>query len=369
MSYKIILTSLLATSFLWSCDSGSGNKEVDNYDVIPNLKNVADNIIVNRYKNLSTECESLKLAAAAFNTTSDQANLDALQTTFNNAYLAWQNVSAFQFGYAKTYSFRGMYNTFPTDTAEIKSIFAASSPNLEQASYIDATGFPGLDYVLFSENDVKVLERFNSSTNKEGAKNYLIGVATNLSNQATAAFNYWKNNSDGFRTTFSTSEEKSVGSPFSDFVNEFVWDVEFMKNYQLSYPAGKYTLNIARPELTEAIFSKSNLALFKEHILALERLYKGEDEFGTNGKGFDNYLLALGTEKNGVLLNTLILEQFALVQTKIDLLDGDLINAINTQETLINELFLESKRLVSYFKVDMCTAFNVQITFTDNDGD
>lgn len=369
MRHHFIILSIFATSLLWSCDADSGNQEVDNYDVTTILKNVADNIIIDRYKNLSTECEALRLAAIAFTTTSDQANLDELQAKYQNAYLAWQTTSAFQFGIAQTYSFRGIYNTFPTDTSEINSIFKASSPNLNQASYIDATGFPGLDFVLFSENDAAVLDRFNSSPDKEGAKHYIEGVTNTLATQAASAFDYWKNNTNGFKATFSTTNSKSAGSPFSDFVNEFVWDVEFMKNYQLSYPAGKYTLNIPRPELTEAIYSKVNLALFKEHLLALQRLYKGEDEFGTNGKGFDDYLIALGTTKNGTLLNTLILDQFGVIETKIDQLNGDLVNAINTQETLINELFLESKLLVSYFKVDMCSAFNVQITFTDTDGD
>lgn len=369
MKLKNITLSLIAASFLWSCEGDSGNTNEDNFDVSTILTNVADNIVAQRYDALRDAASELKLATVAFNASPDAINLSAVQNKLKAAYQAWQLNSVSNFGYSSSNGLRGIMNTFPTDTTEIKTIFAASSPNYAQASYIDATGFPGLDYAFFGSNNTEVLERFTTHANAQGAKDYILAIATGIFDHATAAFNFWENDENGFKSSFKSNTSKAAGSDFSNVVNEFVWDVEFMKNYQLSYPAGKYTLDIPRPELAESFYGKFNIDLYKEHLIALKAFYKGEDDQGANRKGFDDYLIELGTEKNGTALNTLILDQFDLIETKINLMSGDLNNAVNTQPLLITELFNENKLLVSYFKVDMCAAFGVQITYTDNDGD
>lgn len=369
MSLKNIGLFILAASLTWSCESDPKNTNTDNFDVSTILTNVADNIIIYRYENLSTAASNLETAATTFNTTSSQVNLDDLQEKFRLAYLAWQETSVFQLGYAQSNSLRATLNTFPTDTTDINTIMGSTNPDYEDTKYIGATGFPGLDFLLFSKTDADVIARFTTASNKQGAKDYLAAVTKFISTKASEATDYWKNNTDSYKSNFSSDKSKAVASAFSNLVNEFVFDVEQMKNYQLAVPAGKYTLNTPRPELTEAIYSEYNIELFKAHLAALKKLYIGEDGNGTNGIGFDDYLSELESKKSGKLLNTLILEQFDLIDDKIDLINGDLIDAINNQPQLITELFTESKLLVSYFKVDMCSEFGVQITFTDNDGD
>lgn len=369
MRLKHTILTIFAASFLWSCKDDCCTESPDNFDVSTILTNLADNIVPQRYDVLGDAALELKQAAVAFNASPDQINLNALRIKFKTAYKAWQINSVSNYGYSSTNGLRGIMNTFPTDTAEIKLIFAASSPNYAQASYIDATGFPGLDFVLYSKNDTEVLERFTTNSNAQGAKDYLLAITTGIYDHAVSAFNFWENDEGGYKSKFTANTSKSAGSDFSDVVNEFVWDVEFMKNYQLSYPAGKYTLDIPRPELAESFYGKCNIELYKEHLLALKAYYKGEDDQGANRKGFDDYLIELGTEKSGTLLNTLILDQFDVIEAKIDQMVGDLNNAVDTQPVLITELFNENKLLVSYFKVDMCSAFAVQLTYTDNDGD
>jgi len=369
MRLKNIGLILLAASFTWSCKSDTKSSSTDKFNVSTILTNVADNIIIDRYENLSTTTADLKNIALAFDTVTTQGNLDILQEKFRLAYLAWQETSVFQFGYAKSVSLRGAFNTFPTDTVEIKTLFSAATPNYEQASFIDATGFPGLDYILFSTDDAEVLARFTTATDKQGAKAYVIAITTLMAKKSDEVYDYWKNNEDAFKSNFKADNSKAVASSFSNLINEFVYDTEFMKNYQLSYPAGKYTLNTPRLELVEAIYSGFNIQLYKIHLAALKRLYLGEDAQGNNSVGFDDYLIKLESKKNGQSLNTLIIEQFDLIDEKIDLISGDLINAINNQPELINELFTENKLLVSYFKVNMCSEFGVQITYKDNDGD
>ena len=139
-----------------------------------------------------------------------------------------------------------------------------------------------------------------------------------------------------------------------------------MKNHQFSYPAGKYSP--VKIEIIEAIHSGYNIQLLKTHLLSLKKLYLGEDEDGNNGIGLDDYLIELKSEKDGKLLNTLIIDQFDLIEAKIDI-NLDFIDAINNQPVLIEDIHNELLKLVSYVKVPMMNEFNVTLNFNSGDGD
>ena len=367
MRIKNITLILITASLTWSCDSSKDNtEETDNFDVSQILTNVSENIIIERYKTLDETAGELKNSVITFNSNVSQANLDDLKNKFRLTYLAWQECSAFKFGYAESNALRATFNTFPTDTAEINTLLTLNNPNYAQGNYIDATGFPGLDYILFSHSDADILNRFSVDSNKEGAKSYLLGVVNILSSKSSEAYLFWKNNTDGFKADFSKDKSKAVSSAFSNLVNEFVYDTEFLKNHQFSYPAGKYSpVNL---KIIEAIYSGYNIQLLKAHLLSLKKLYLGEDENGNNGIGLDDYLIALKSEKDGKLINTIIIDQFDLIEGKIDI-NLDLIDAINNQPVLVEDLHNELLKLVSYVKVLMMNEFNVTLNFNSGDGD
>ena len=204
MRIKNITLVLITASLTWSCDSGkNNNEETDNFDVTQILTNVSENIIIERYKNLNETADELKSSVITFNSNVTQSNLDDLKNKFRLTYFAWQKCSAFKFGYAESNGLRGIFNTFPTDTNEIQTLLTLNNPNYEQGKYIDATGFPGLDYILFSHSDTDILNRFSVNSNKEGAKNYLLGVVNIISSKSNEAYLFWKNNTDGFKSDFS----------------------------------------------------------------------------------------------------------------------------------------------------------------------
>ena len=142
-----------------------------------------------------------------------------------------------------------------------------------------------------------------------------------------------------------------------------------MKNHQFSYPAGKYPPFIIMTKIIEAKYSGYNIKLLKAHFLSLKKLYLGEDANGNNGIGLDDYLIALKSEKEGKLLNTLIIDQFDLIQIEIDNINGDLINAINNQTVLVEKIHQELVILVSYLKASMMSELSIQPNWSSGDGD
>lgn len=364
MKLKSLITITSAASLMWSCVNDSGNENVDDFDITEILANAADNIILPQFEDLKESTDKLNSAYADFQSSSTPENLTALQSKFKDSYALWQACSFVNYGNSTLVSLSGALNTYPTDTANINSTFGLTEVNLESASYVDAIGFPGLDYILFEGSENQITDRATTIGSEYCSNNVEL-----IKTKSESAYNYWKNNTDGFYSDFKTNASKSVGSPFTFFVNGYVKNVEVLKNGQLGFPAGKFTLNNPQPNQSEALYSGHGVALFKAHLANLKRIYKGEDLLGTDGIGLDDYLKSLGTKRDGQDLNELILTTFNTLEEKASQLSGTMNEAIQNQSEITDELYQKIKELVAYLKVDMTNAIGVQITYIDNDGD
>lgn len=371
MRFKNILPIFITASLLWSCNNKTKNENTDNFDVSTILTNVGDNIITPQYSELKSSIAVMKNDFKEFNDSPDVTKLTKLQNSFKTAYSDWQSCSFVNFGNTNITTLRNVFNTYPTDTGNVNSTFTAADLNLESLSYADAIGFPALDYILFQGAESEIVNRLSGEA-KKFVKNNIDLMAT----KSSAAFDFWNTSNDDYSTSFKTDNKKSNGSGFSDFVNGYIQDVEILKNGQLAYPAGIIggfdfeTGEIkSKPNQSEALYSNYSLELFKAHLTNLENTYKGKDQLGTDGIGFDDYLSELGTKRDGLDLNELILGVFTSLQEKCDLLSGSMNDAIKNDPSTTDEIYKKIKELVAYLKVDMTNAVGVQITYIDNDGD
>lgn len=365
---KKCLYIFFTASLIWGCKEKNKTNE-DDYDVSKILANITTEIVIPKYDSLTIATGALKSQANLFITTPNSNNLLALQNSFKAAYKSWQKASVSNFGYASDAALSLTLNTFPTDTIEINSLLKASNPNYSKASYINATGFPGLDYVLFYGEENKILDRFTNANYGQGAKNYLMGVINIIDEAANKAEDFWKNNENSFKSNFITDKNKSAGSGFSVFTNGYIQNVEVLKNAQMGIPSGDLNLGITRPDQTEAYFSNYSKDLYIAHLEALKNMYLGIDANGNNGESLDDYIQYLNVKRNGENLHELITSAFDSLEIKINQVSGSVKDGVENQTSLMNEIFFENKKLVAYLKVDMMNAFNVQITYNSGDGD
>ena len=359
-----LITIISAASLTWSCVNDSGNENIDDFDVTGILANVADNLIIPQFEDLKESTSELESAYANFESSGTPQNLLVLQKKFKESYSYWQSCSFVNYGNSTLNALSGTLNTYPTDTANINSIFSLSNVNLEFAIYADAIGFPGLDYLLFDGTEHEISSRVLDAGNEYCSSNIEL-----IKSKSEAAYNFWKNNTDDFYSNFKTDDTKSETSAFTSFVNGYIKNVEVLKNGQLGFPAGKFTLNDPQPDQSEALYSGYSIDLFKAHLANLERIYKGEDVSGNDGVGLDDYLKALGTKRDDQNLNELILTTFNTLEEKANQLTGTMNDAIENQKEITDELYMKIKELVAYLKVDMTNAIGVQITYIDSDGD
>jgi uncharacterized protein len=373
MSKKSILILSIVTGiilFLFSC-----KKEKQDDDATPEfdrkamLSNIGSNIIIPNYQILQTEANALDAAVTQFTTTTDSANLIALQIAFKNTYNAWQLCSTFELGPAETDLLRANVNTFPTDTAQINSNISSGSYNLGTASNLDAKGFPAIDYLLFNTTVNNLLLKYTSDANAGNRKVYLSALSGEIKTKVTAVYNSWITSGGNYITTFSNNTGADVGSSLGLLTNQLNYDFETLKNYKIGIPLGKKTLGTPLPEKVEGYYGKNSVALAVEQLKNIERIYLGKSGQGIDGTGIDEYLIHLKSQYNGGLLSTAIKSQLTTTINKLQSIPDPLSQTILNNPSVVDAVYLEMQKLVVLFKTDMPSALGVLITYQDNDGD
>ena len=363
---RLLIVSAVSFSLIFTACKKNKEKEEeqkDDFNKTELLTNMADNIIIPSYISYKSGVDSLELATTTFISNKNNANLLLLRAKFQNAYLFFEMVSAFEFGPAESEVFRSGANTFPCDTLQINSNINTGTYDLNMASNFDAKGYPALDYLLYGKGktDQQILDNFTIDSNAIKRSGYLTALVAELKTKAGNIVNQWTST---YKNTFVSSNGSDIGSSVGLLVNQLNQDLEITKNYRVGIPLGKKTLGVVLPEKCEAYYSKASLILLRKHVESLEKIYSGN-----SGKGFDDYLDFLNAQYNGASLNATITNQFAVVKEKINLIPETLDNSVVNNQAPVEVAYTELQRLVVLLKADMPSALGIVITYQDTDGD
>jgi uncharacterized protein len=367
ISSQIVLTALLF--FIYSCKKKkTDNQNVgEDFDRAAMLTNYSSNVIVPNYFQAIAYLDNLKLEMANFKLQKTAESFNYLRDRYLSSYLAYQHVSMFEFGPAETQQVRMNLNVFPTDTLQINSNIVANTYDLNAANNLDAKGFPALDYLLFGDsNDTVALNRWKNNALASNRFLYLENVVNDIYTKLSTVKSNWSN---GYYTTFNESLDASIGSALGNMVNQISFELENLKNLKLGIPLGKKTLGNSQPNKCEAYYSKKSLLLLKENLLAIENTYLGRSKGGTDGKGLEDYLVAINATYNGGSLNYAIKNQFQVIKQKLNALSDPLAENIINDASKVNLAYSEIQKMVVLLKADLPSALGVVITYQDGDGD
>lgn len=367
---SIIFIFCLLAGFSISCKKPKDDKTnpITSFDKSGMLANIGDNIIIPSYNELKSKADSLHKKHLFFINNPDVNSLSVLQSAFVDAYLAYQSVSVFEFGPADKELIRANFNTFPCDTLQILNKINSGDYNLSTVADMDAKGFPALDYLLFgSSNDQqKVLSYFTNNTN---AKTYLTALVNDIKTKSETVYTAWISSGENYIGSFKSNTASNVGSPIGMLINQLNYDFEMAKNAKIGIPLGKKSMGTIYPEKVEAYYSKQSLNLVKAQLASIENIYTGNSKFNSNGLGIDDYVIAVKAQHPMGELNSVIINQFASIKSKVSNIPETLANSIKSNPTMIDEAYAEMVKLVVLLKVDMTSSLGVMITYEDNDGD
>ncbi len=354
---------------LFSCKkSGGGNDTPANNGPDSVLINLGTNIILPSFQKLAGSTATMDAAITAFNAAPSATTLTAAQNAFKDAYKAWEACSEFQFGPMADASLTTHFvNSFPTDTAVIKSNIGGASYAIDGISNYAAQGFPALDYMLFAYDNASVLARFTTAATATGAKQYMAAVSASLKTKSSSVANAWAASGSNYLAKFTAATGVDAGSSLSLLLNAFVQDFDVtLQNYKIGIPIGIYGPSALpkSPAKVEAYYSGYSVALLIAQVQAMQNIYLG----GT-GYGMDDKVAATKAQSNGLSLNDAIKNQINAVLAKLQALPDPLSAGIQSNNTAVNDAYTEVRKLTVLLKADMSSALGIKISFQDDDGD
>ena len=340
---------------LVSCKDKKTNNQEDTFKKTELLTHLADNYILPEYSNLQTKVNALIATWSSFENQPTEVQFDTLKNQWKSAYIRFQFVKMFDFGPGMNQNLTMALGTFPTDSVTIEANIQSGSYNLSSISNYDAIGFPALDYLLFKSN------AYQEITTSLTRKKYIHEVVLKMKSEIDQTVSEWTT----YRNSFVDGSSNSSTSPFSLLVNNYIRDYEVLKWTKLGYPLGANTGSVKNPFYLEARYSGIGKDLLCANLLALQNVYLGKGSNGTNGKGFHDYLIALGKNTTA---STLI-SNWNLFNQQCKALYPNLEIALTTETQQMIDLYNAIHNNTIALKTDMVGAFGVLITYSDNDGD
>lgn len=361
---------LLALNVACEKDENGDKNDGDGFDRKAMLENMGNNIILPDYKAMNEEATALHDAAETFTNSPNNANLNALQDQFKSAYMAWQQVSTYEFGPAERVALRFNMNTFPVNDNIEEAI---RNEETDWGPYDTAyKGFPVVDYMLFNhaDNDQQIIDSFNQSNYATQRRNYLTAVTQDIRDMINTVYEDWRPSGNDYLNEFVNATGNDAGSSLSNLVNEISYDWEmYLRNAKVGIPAGERSLGGGTfPEKTEAYYSEISLALAKEQLSSIEKLFLGRYD-GNNELGLDDHLDAVNAKYSNQDLSEAIKAQFEKASTKLDAIPEPLHESVDQSQSQVSEAYDALQRQVVFFKNDVPSALGVRITYQDNDGD
>lgn len=362
---KVYLGWIAGACMLWL--SACENKELSEpevaFDKKAMLTHLADEVIVPAYLRLQTNTQQVRTVFDTFRQDKSNTNLSALKQAFKDMYVAWQAVKMYEFGPAGEVAFGESMNRFPADTAKIEQNMRQGSVNLQTAANLSARGLPAMEYVVyFYDNNLT-----GDGVNINQALDYFAVLLTDFQEQLNIVVAGWQGN---YRNQFIEATGSDIGSSIGLLTNEMSRTIELIKNVKIGIPLGKKSLGTPKPHLIEAAYGQFSVELMEAQTKAIYDFYTGTDASGNNGLGFEDYLISLDAVAQGASLSQQISQTFNQALNQLAQIDEPYATAVeNKHEEVENAYQTFQSTLVRLVKVDMSSAFGVQISYIDNDGD
>ena len=373
---KSILTFILVV-VLSSCGGSDEPSPVDDdsKDREAILIHWADNIIKPSYNNFSSKLDVMVSKADAFTASPNNSSLLEFRSAWLTAYTEWQKVELFEFGPADKYTLRNFFNIYPADVSGIVANINDPAANLEVPASYPRQGFPTLDYLIngTGDDDAAILQYYTTDADAAKRIAYVDRVVSRMATLLSNVVTEWNG---AYRDTFVASTGLDIGSSMGAVVNAYVLYYErYIRSGKIGIPAGIIGSMVGTPypEKVEAYYKRDiSKSLVKTAHQAVIDFFNGKSvNSGTEGPSLRSYLDGLDAKdtSSGMLLSTIINNEFSTINNKVDLLSSDFYNQIQTNNQAMVDVYTNMQTEVRYLKVDMTSAMSITITYTDNDGD
>lgn len=261
------------------------------------LVDAANTVIVPSYTDLSSKADQLLAAVQTLNTTTNDANLTACRTLWQNIRQTWEQSEAWLIGPVESDNIDPRIDTWPVDFNALDSILSSSSALNE--SYVDdlddaLKGFHPIEYLLWGENGNKAAADFTARE-----KEFLLSLAQNLHTLCGDVKTSW---AGGYANKFATAgtsgnaDYPTTKSAYEALVDGMAGICDEVANGKMKEPFDAPSGEGVNFE--ESPYAKNSIIDFTNNIKGILMMYQGK--FSSDGKGVEdlvrNYNLSLDNE-------------------------------------------------------------------------
>ena len=364
----VFFVSLLLVRCGGSDDDSSNNGEVKPvaYDRGKMLVHWADKIIVPAHNAFKLTLTDLDTSTKTFVASPDQSNLDDLRSKWLLSYKSWQHIEMFDIGKSEEIYFKSKMNVYPIDKTWLDNNIEKGTYDLENANNYSSQGFPAIDYMLYGigADDTAILNKYNANNS---FTNYLTDLVNKMVSTTDLVINDWTN----YRATFVGSTDNTASSSVNKLTNDFIYYYEKgLRANKVGIPAGVFSGAPLKGNV-EAFYKKDvSKDLLLEAMDASIKFFNGTSYDGvSSGPSLKSYLTHLNSTKGGATLSSLVATKLETAKSQINSLSNDFVIQIETDNNKMLTAYDAIQAVVVLLKVDMLQAFNINVDYTDADGD
>lgn len=277
------------------------------------IENIADNVIVATYRNLSDETQALAKLASRLRQNPTQANLEAVQKKWKEARVPWESTEGFLFGPVDSLGVDPAIDSWPLSKIDLDKILR-DQPNIT-ADFVrglgtDVQGFHTAEYLLFGsgiDSNNKIIQEMTAPQ-----LNYLEAVTAVLAEQTEKLYRSWTERHDpsdiNSKPYIELIRNPGPGNPFypsrSSILQEYIQGMikiaAEVGRGKISDPLGG-SVDAADPTQVESQFSWNSLIDFQNNVRSLRNLYTGD--YLARGAGIDEIVKLRKTNLNSKILD------------------------------------------------------------------
>ena len=364
----VFFVSLLLVRCGGSDDDSSNDGEVKPvaYDRGKMLVHWADKIIIPAHNAFKLTLTDLDTSTKTFVASPDQSNLDDLRSKWLLSYKSWQHIEMFDIGKSEEIYFKSKMNVYPIDKTWLDNNIEKGTYDLENANNYSSQGFPAIDYMLYGigADDTAILNKYTANNS---FTNYLTDLVNKMVSTTDLVINDWTN----YRATFVGSTDNTASSSVNKLTNDFIYYYEKgLRANKVGIPAGVFSGAPLKGNV-EAFYKKDvSKDLLLEAMDASIKFFNGTSYDGvSSGPSLKSYLTHLNSTKGGATLSSLVATKLETAKSQINSLSNNFVSQIESDNNKMLTAYDAIQAVVVLLKVDMLQAFNINVDYTDADGD
>jgi len=358
---KKTITLFITSLFIIFIACKKDNDTPSSFKVKALLQSEVDNQILPGITSFINAVSNLETTVKLYLAETTEENLSIARQQWVATAIAYEKIYVFNIGDVRSKFIHFSIYDWPATPVAIENNILN---NTIDKSFMDsvlptAKSIAALEYLLFKTSLSETNLEISSSIKR---KDYMKFSVEFLELQANNLQNTWVASGGNYSSTFINNENTGVRSSFNIFFNGLYNLIDTGKITKIGKPAGLEKSDVINPELTQAYFSNTSLAILSANMESITQAY-----FNTNGDlGIDDYVFFI-TQNNE--LNDLVLLRIKAVNDAIKAIPLTLNEAIIKQPELTKELHNKLEELRILFAVDLRSRLSIVITSTDNDGD